>query len=323
MSYLTKYGTLWGMIPNTTGRVFFVAPSNSYTLEGRTYSASNDNDGLAPDRAVRTLARAAALVSANVGDVVFLLPGTHTLTAVATLSTAGVTYTGVPSATPNYRQRGAGGGTQARSIVTAAASTNAINITAIDVEIAYLHFTAVSGQRSISLSNAADRAYLHDLTFDMASAAESTSTIGIGLNFSGTGTTTTLDDVIVRNCYFNVAGGQGGAIEAANTCVGTMIESSTFKLGGNTAWANAILFGTGVSVGTSVRDCDFLVHATGTTITDAIDAVANTVDGSNTVYRCYVPVGGGAFNCAATADGIVVDSYTAGTTGTSTVLLVT
>jgi hypothetical protein len=63
-----------------------------------------------------------------------------------------------------------------------------------------------------------------------------------------------------------------------------------------------------------------MVRATGTTITDAIDVAANTVDGSNTVYRCYVPVGGGAFNVAATADGIVVDSYTAGSTGTNTVL---
>ena len=40
------------------------------------------------------------------------------------------------------------------------------------------------------------------------------------------------------------------------------------------------------------------------------------------VYRCYVPGGGGAFNLTATADGIVVDSYTAGATGTNTVILV-
>ena len=319
MGYLTKYGTLWGMIPYTTGRVFFVAPSASYVVEGRTYSASNDNDGLSPERALLTLAYATSLTTASVGDVVFLLPGTHTISSVVTLATAGVTYTGIPGPTPFTKSRGASGGGRARTIVTAAASTNAINVTATDVEICYMHFTAVSAQRSISLANTADRAYLHDLTFDMA-VTGSLSTIGIGLNFSGTGTTTTLDDTIVRNCFFNVTGAQGGAIEAANTCVGTMIESCTFKLGGDTAWANAIFFATGVSIGTVVRDCDFLVHATGTTITDAIDVQVNTVDGSNTVYRCYVPVGGGAFNVTATADGIVVDSYTAGTTGTNTVL---
>ena len=307
------------MIPQTTGQVFFVAPTAQYVVEGRTYRASNDNDGLSPERAKLTLAGATAVCTANVGDVVVLLPGTHTMTAVSTLSVAGVTYTGIPGAAPTFRTRGSSTGARGRTILTAAASTNTLNITAADVEIAYMHFLAVSAARSISLANTADRAYLHDLTFNMA-VTDSLSTIAIGLNFSGTGTTTTLDDAVIRNCYFLNVGAQGGAIEAANTCIDTTIESCTFKHGGDTAWANAIFFATGVSVGVFVRDCDFLVRATGTTITDAIDVAANTIDGSNTVYRCYVPAGGGAFNVAATADGIVVDSYTAGSTGTNTVL---
>ena len=319
MPYLTRYGSYWGTVPTTSGNVYWVAPTATYTVEGRTYSSSDNNDGLSPERALATLAQAVTLVTASAGDVVVLLPGTHTMTAVATLSKAGVTYTGMPGSSPIVTGRMAGSGARNKTAVTASASTNTFNITAADVEIAYMHFTAVSAQRSISLSNLADRAYLHDLTFDM-SAAESTSTIGIGLNFSGTGTTTRLDDVHIRNCFWSVSGGQGGAVEAANTCTNTVIEASTFLLTGDTAWANAILFGTGVSLGTFIRDCDFLVTATGTTITDAIDVVVNTVDGSNSVYRCYVPVGGGAFNVAATADGIVVDSYTAGSTGTNTVL---
>jgi hypothetical protein len=322
MGYVTKYGTIWGQVPVTSGRIYWVAPAASYTVEGRTYAASNDNDGLSPERAFRTVAYATSQCTASVGDVVVLLPGTHTMTAVSTLSVAGVTYTGIPGSSPTPRIRGAASGQRGRTIVTASASTNTFNITAADVEVANMHFTAVSAARSISLANTADRAYLHDLTFDMA-VTDSLATIAIGLNFSGTGTTTTLDDTIIRNCYFLCVGAQGGAIEAGNTCLDTTIESCTFKLGGDTAWANAILFGTGVSIGTFVRDCDFLVRATGTTITDAIDVAVNTVDGSNIVYRCYVPVGGGAFNCAATADGIVVDSYTAGTTGTNTVLAVT
>jgi hypothetical protein len=321
MGYVTKYGTIWGQVPFTTGRVFFVAPSDSYVVEGRTYSASNDNDGLSPERAVRTLAYATSLTAANVGDTVFLLPGTHTITAVVTLATAGVTYVGLRGSSQVARDRGANGGAQARSIITASASTNAINITATDVEIGFLHFTAVSGQRSISLANTADRAFIHDITFDMA-VADSTSTIGIGLNFSGTGTTTTLDDVVIRNCFFNVAGGQGGAIEAANTCTGLMIEQSTFKLSGSTTWANAILFGTGISTGILVRDCDVFVHATGTTVTDFIDSAVNTTDGSLSVYRCIVPQGGGAINAAATADGVIAQTFTASTTGNNVVVAV-
>lgn len=325
MGYMTKFGTLWGQVPYTTGRVFFVAPSDSYVVEGRTYSASNDNDGLSPERAIRTIDRAfdTGYCTASVGDVVFLLPGTHTVTTTATVDIAGITICGVPGPTPMYKQRGASAGARARTVLTAAASTNTLTVSATDIEIAYLHFTQVSAARAITTANTADRLYVHDCTFDSSSAAGTTTTVGIGLNFSGAGTTTTLDDVIIRNCYFLNVGAQGGAVEAANTCVDTTIESCTFKHGGDTAWANAIFFATGISLGTIVRDCDFLVRATGTTITDAIDVSVNTIDGSNTVYRCYVPVGGGAFNVAATADGIVVDSYTAGSTGTGTVLATT
>lgn len=322
MGYVTKYGSMWGQIPYTTGRVFFVAPAASYTVEGRTYSASDNHDGLSPERALRTIDYAVGLCTASVGDVIFLLPGTHTVSTTVAVDVAGITICGLPGPTPMTKQRGASQGARARTIVTAAASTNAFTVTATDVEIAYLHFTQVTATRSITTSNAADRLYVHDCTFDSTSAAETTTTVAIGLNFSGTGTTTTLDNVMIRNCYFLNAGAQGGAVEAANTCVDTMIESCTFQHVGDTAWANAVFFATGVSLGTVVRDCDFLVRATGTTITDAIDVVANTVDGSNTVYRCYVPTGGGAFNAAATADGIVVDSYTASYAGTNTVLAI-
>lgn len=322
MGYITKYGSFWGMLPQTSGRIFWVAPTASYTVEGTTYAASDGNDGLSPERALLTLAQAVTLVTANVGDVVVLLPGTHTMTAVATLSVAGVTYTGIPGGLPLVHSRMSGQGARGRTIVTSSAAVQTINITAADVEVAFMHFTNVSATRSISLSNLADRTYLHDLTFDM-SGADSTSSICIGLSFTGTGTTTLLDDVVIRNCFFAVAGAAGGAIEAANTCNNLMIEFCTFRLTGNSTWANAILFGTGISTGVFVRDCDVLVTATGTTVTDFFDGNTNTVDGSNCVYRCNVPVGGGAFNLAATADGIVVDSYTAGTTGTNTVLAVT
>ena len=35
MGYMTKFGTLWGSVPLTTGQVFFVAPASSTSL---TYS---------------------------------------------------------------------------------------------------------------------------------------------------------------------------------------------------------------------------------------------------------------------------------------------
>jgi hypothetical protein len=320
MGFITRYGSFWGQIPQTSGRVFWVAPGATYTVEGRSYSASDQNDGLSPERAFLTLAQAVGSTTANVGDIIVVLPGTHTMATTVTIATAGITITGIPQSNAMYTNRMPACGRRNRTIITAAASTNALTVTAVDVEIAFMHFLLVSAQVSIAAANTADRMFVHDCTFSSDGVAESTATVGIGLSFSGTGTTTTLDNAHIRNCYFYNVGAKGGAVEASNTCVDTIIENSTFHHGGDTAWANAIFMAVSPHLGTIVRDCDFLVRATGTTITDAIDVQTATVDGSNTVLRCYVAVGGGAFNVTATADGIVVDSYTAGSTGTGTVL---
>src|SRR3990167_3407471 len=97
MAYLTKFGSLWGAIPQTAGRVFWVAPTASYTVDGRAYSASDDNDGLSPEKALVTIDRAWNLVTANVGDVIVLLPGTHSPAASIAADIAGVTMMGLPA----------------------------------------------------------------------------------------------------------------------------------------------------------------------------------------------------------------------------------
>jgi hypothetical protein len=114
MGFITKYGSAWGDIPKTNGSVFFVSPSDTYTVEGRSYSASNDNDGLSPERAKRTMAGALTYCTANAGDVIVLLPGTHTGSATVAVNVAGVTITGLPKGTaaslnsrgPTARKRG-------------------------------------------------------------------------------------------------------------------------------------------------------------------------------------------------------------------------
>lgn len=325
MGYITKYGTVWGAIPQTSGRVFWVAPSASYTVEGRTYSASDQNDGLSPERALLTLAQAMLSVTANVGDVIVLLPGTHTMAATVAVNIAGITITGIPQNMSTYAPRMASGGAAMRTTVTAAASTDAINVTAVDVELANLHFVAVSAQNSVKASNAADRLFIHDCTWDMYTAADSTATVAINLGASGTGTTTTIDNVHIRNCYFLVSGAKGAAVSASNTAIGTIIENSTFQLGlaSATAWATAIMLGSSVHQGTVIRDCDVLCTATGTAVTRFVDANIATTDGSTIMYRCNVPAGCIGLDATATADAIIVDSYTAGTTGTNTVIATT
>ena len=75
MGYLTKFGNAWGNIPETVGNVYFVSPADSYLLNGLSFSASDDNDGLSPERAIRTIARSIVLATASASDVIALLPG--------------------------------------------------------------------------------------------------------------------------------------------------------------------------------------------------------------------------------------------------------
>ena len=96
MGYLTKYGSYWGMLPQTSGRIFWVAPAASYTVEGRTYIGSDGNDGLSPERALLTTDYAIGQTTANVGDVIVLLPGAHTGTATITVDVAGITICVIP-----------------------------------------------------------------------------------------------------------------------------------------------------------------------------------------------------------------------------------
>lgn len=313
MGFLTKYGTFWGQIPQTTGRLFWVSPSASYTVEGRAYSASDDNDGLSPERAFRTIDYAVGKCTANVGDVIVLLNGAHTTTGTITVDVAGVTITGMPGGPRHIADKMAAGGSRMRTSVTqATATTDVFTVTATDVEIAYLHLIPVAGAAGISASNAADRLYVHDCTFNMTTASN-TATFGIHFPL-GTGTTTANDDSVIRNCYWYVSDNQGPAIRAAGTMIGCSIESSTFYLGGTTAWDDVIEITLAGSMGNHIRDCDFITQGSGTVMTDCIDVTGATTDGGTQAYRCYFPAGSDGFEATATADIYCAECYLATTT---------
>lgn len=314
MGYLTKFGTFWGQIPQTTGRLFWVSPSASYTVEGRAYSASDDNDGLSPERAFRTIDYAVGKCTANVGDVIVLLNGAHTTTGTITVDVAGITITGMPGGPRHIADKMAAGGSRMRTSVTqATATTDVFTVTATDVEIAYLHVIPVAGAAGISASNAADRLYVHDCTFNMITAAN-TATFGIHFPL-GTGTTTANDDSVIRNCYWYVSDNQGPAIRAAGTMIGCSIESSTFYLGGTTAWDDVIEITLAGSLGNHIRDCDFITQGSGTVMTDCIDVTGSTTDGGTQAYRCYFPAGSDGFEASATAYVYAAECYLATTTG--------
>lgn len=183
MGYLTKYGTIWGQAPDFAGRVFWVAPSASYTVDGRAYSASDNNDGLSPERALRTVNRAWALVTANVGDCIVLLPGTHSAANAAGTATsiaanvAGVKMIGLSRGHMNY------GNPLYRNVkLTLAANDQTVNVTAADIEIAGITFVGDAlntGSALVDFSAAATNLYLHDCSLDVTAQTASTSILGI------------------------------------------------------------------------------------------------------------------------------------------------
>lgn len=315
MGYITKVGSFWGMLPETSGRVFWVAPADSYTVEGRTYVGSDGNDGLSPERAVRTIDYAVGLTTASVGDVIVLLPGSHTVTATVTLDVAGITITGIPGAIPHHADHSAGSGTRCRSqVTTSEAAGNIFTLTAAgdDIEIAYVHFNLITQGRGIMIPLGAERPYIHDCTFANVGTASATSYC---ISFSSS-TTGSVTGAVIRNCYFLASGNQGPAIRALGTVYGLTIESSTFELQGTAAWDDAIEILDPGTLGTLIRDCDFNEPTSATTvITNCIDTTGCTVDGNCHIYRCYftgdAKVGVAA---SATPDILVSDCWSAGTT---------
>jgi hypothetical protein len=327
MALLTKYGSFWGYLPMTSGRIFWVAPGTSYTIEGQTLPASNDQDGLSPERAFSTLAYAVLSTRSNpmvAGDVVVLLPGLHSNTATVTISTNGIIVTGIPGSIPRFGSRRSGGGK--RNISRIANTTTAgttIDVAADDVEIAWLHLApAAGGGQGINVNIGADRTYIHDCTTALVATA-STTTYGIAF---GTAATGVCEDTLIANCYFqsglsNSSGANGPAISGLCTVYGLTIEQSTFELKGTAAWASAITTVSAGSLGVAIRDCDFINPTSATTvITTAITTTGQTIDGSTQVHRCYIPAGTDGCTASAMVDIVLTESYTANSSG-GTILL--
>ena len=306
MSYLTKYGSFWGLLPQTSGRIFFVAPSASYTVEGRTYSASNDNDGLSPERAVLTVAQAITNCTANVGDVILLLTGAHSVSSTITINKAGITITGVPGSRHISRPRANAGGMRNRTTITSTKSVTSttdgaiFQVAALDVEIAFLHLTPpAAGGVGIDISptvDTANRLYVHDCTFALTNTASTTT---YGLSIVAGLSASKVADITVSHCYFQsgvsaASGANGAAINVLATTHGMTIENSTFELKGTAAWAKAINMTADAAavLGVVVRDCDFVNPTTTTTvITTAILSATVTNPGAIIAYRNYVDAG--------------------------------
>lgn len=291
MSYLTKFGTLWGDVPLTTGKVVWVAPS-SYKIDGRSFVSSDDYDGSSPEKAKATINGAMDMVSADSGDIIMLVPGSYTFTATQTCDVAGVKIMGVPGGPLDPHEHGTRTTRYAASVTTSA-SAAVLTITAARVEVAYLHIVPASAQAGINL--AADDVNIHDCSWNMTTAAN-TATFGISV----TGATARPR---LSNHYVYVSDNQGPFLRCASGSAGMdggMFQRSIVVLAGSTAWDDAVEITTGVD-NFVIRDIDF-IGSSGAVYTDVIDVTGNTNDNGVTIVRCIFPVSSDATQETATSD---------------------
>lgn len=270
MAFLTKFGTIWGQVPKTAGRVYWVAPSATYTVEGRTYGASDGNDGLSPERALLTLDYAVGLCTANVGDVIVLLHGTHSWSASVAVDVAGITITGLPA--------GLGNQVRQRTSITTSTDDEILNVTAANVEIAYLHIIPVTTKAGIDFTTAADGLYVHDCSIDMFTAAANTSTKGI----AATSLAQAPSRILFERIYAESDGAQGHAIDIGDA-YGAVVQDSVFRLTAGT-WAAAAR-SAGVTSQQSIwRRCHFQAAVGTMTVGILGSDMAST--GQASVYDC-------------------------------------
>ena len=268
MGYLTKYGTIWGQIPNTAGNVYWVSAGDTTTIEGRTVGASDDNDGLSPERPLRRATRGVDLAT-GAGDVVVLLPGVHTVTASIAVDTANVTIMGLPG--------GRGNNMYNRATLLCSAVDQTMNVTVANIEIAYITFVATTSQASaqIDFSAAADRLYVHDCSFDFTPATAATTILGIDALGAAS-------YVFVDDCRFITDGAFGAGIDMTATLNSAVRECWFYHTTGTLA---ACITTGAATAQLLVTDCKF--WPTGTAIiTGCVVGTGATIARGVLLTRC-------------------------------------
>lgn len=311
MALITKYGSQFGTVPPTTGRVYFVAPSASYTVNGFSYPASDDNDGLSPEKALLTINRFVTLATADVGDTAILLSGTHTVASTVRITKSGLTVLGV------HGQHGRRNIWRLKSVISAVAqSVAAISVEANDTEIGYLEFRG-DDARSIMIfpndtTNGVDGLYVHDCKFRLANVTVSTNNQMIDfssrapfsrLNADGRGdfqlgSSAQLATAYLENCLFESDGAHGPAINIATAAV--HITGCRFHNQQGT-WGIAVAVGTSAD-GCVIEHCSF---TTGGTM--GVPISGTTADITGAVFVRYTD-----FGLPMTNNAIPIEDFTIG-----------
>lgn len=310
MGLLTQYGSQWGAIPMTTGNVWFVAPADSYTIGNPrgalTYSASDQNDGLSPERALRRIAQAVLNAAANNGDIICLLPGAHTTTVALPVSKAGLTFVGLPYQPESDKVQAV---PQVSIVGTAAIG---VAVTAADVAFYNIKFIPITQFQAVTFTTAAARLRFKHCMIDMQTPVGHANTKGI----CATGATQAPPDLRFQGCYIKagVATTSSGYAIDVGASPQWLIENSLIYHDG--AVASAVAWSVAVKVNDNangiVRDNDWIAANLALAgVTKFIEAVAMTGTSTVQAYRNYssVNTGGLLFDDFAGGDVDLANNY--------------
>ncbi len=302
MTMLTKYGTLWGDVPQTTGDIWWVSPGDSYTMGGKTYAASDGADGLSPDRALRTPAQAISNATADNGDVIMMLPGTHTSASQVALSKAGLTFVAAHPVTriaPQIKQYAL----NTKVNWTSTYAGTGIANTAADCAFVGINFIPLTARTMMSMIATPRNAFIGCAVTMSATASTSTK----GIVFSSTaGANCSFVDCVFLN---NVATSAQGPCLDLTAADNFLVQNCDVLLKGtSSAWAVAIQLG---AASAGIFRENFIGAVNAGTITIGIDGtgvvVANAVNLINNRYG--VSPGAGACKNFDNNDASIVENY--------------
>lgn len=197
------------VVPFTTGTVYYVSSTHAH--------ASNNNPGTDATRPLATIDGAIGKCTANVGDVIVVMPGhAETVSAAAGIAVdvAGIQIVGL------------GYGTNKPTITVGTATTADVNVSAANVRMANLRFVSAIDSLGMFLDLDEGNFVGEDLDFVTSSTLEAVAFIDIA---------TTKDNFTFRRCTFrqptDPAGTDGGANTGAIYLVDTedvLVEDCQF-----------------------------------------------------------------------------------------------
>lgn len=291
-----------GDVPGFLGRVFWVNPTASYTMNGDSVEASDNNSGLQPQHPLRTVQAAINLATASAQDVIAMLPGSHNSAAQVTITKAGLTFIGI---SPNLRDRENYKPHALGSKVnwTSTLAGTAVALSVADTTFIGINMIPVTARTFMSWATCPRTAVI-DCAITL-SAAASTSTKGIVAS-GGSSENCSITNCEILNSVATSA--QGPAFDLTGLAQFIFEDSKVFLTGTSSAWAVAIQLGAGSS---GLFRKNYLTTLGAGTMTIGIDgtgvAVANAILFDDNKYG--VSPGAGAVKNLTNADGGIVQNF--------------